>query len=87
MIREIMKDVEFLKIPSTNMTKKDLYIVDDLIDTLTFHKDKCVGMAANMIGFSKNAIVIMLDNGEILPLINPQIIWYQNLIKVSKSLK
>ncbi len=31
-------------------TKEDLYLAKDLRDTLEFHKDACVGMAANMIG-------------------------------------
>ena len=74
MIREIVKDEEFLKIPSTDLTKEELYVVDDLIDTLKDNLDRCVGMAANMIGYSKNAIVIVQDNKEILSLINPKII-------------
>ena len=80
-----MRDVEFLKIPSTPMTKEDLYIVDDLIDTLKHHQEKCVGMAANMIGFSKNVIVVMLNNGEILPMLNPQVIMQKDLYKTEEG--
>ena len=50
MIKNIVKDVFFLGQKSTEATKADLYLAKDLRDTLEFHKDACVGMAANMIG-------------------------------------
>ena len=52
MIKPIVKDVFFLGQKSTEATKEDLYLAKDLRDTLEFHKDACVGMAANMIGVS-----------------------------------
>lgn len=61
MIREIVKDVEFLKIKSTKATTLDTFIAQDLLDTLEFHTKGCVGLAANMIGFSKN--IIAFNNG------------------------
>ena len=57
MIKPIMKDVLFLAQKSEEATKDDLYIVDDLIDTLRANLDDCVGMAANMIGVKKRIIV------------------------------
>ena len=71
MIKDIVKDIEFLKIKSTDLNKDELYVVDDLIDTLKAHLNGCVGMAANMIGYSKNAIVVLLNDGTILTMINP----------------
>ena len=50
MIKTIVKDVFFLGQKSIEATKEDLYLAKDLRDTLEFHKDACVGMAANMIG-------------------------------------
>ena len=45
----------------------------DLLDTLTAHKDSCVGMAANMIGVKKR--IIAFDNeGEYMVMFNPEII-------------
>ena len=58
MIKTIVKDVFFLGQKSTEATKEDLYLAKDLRDTLEFHKDACVGMAANMIGVKKNIIVV-----------------------------
>ena len=74
MIKNIVKDIEFLKIIGTDLTKDEMYVVKDLIDTLKFHLNGCVGMAANMIGYSKNAIVFVDDKGNIIPMINPKIL-------------
>ena len=73
MVREIMRDVIFLAQKSTPATPADLPIAQDLLDTLEFHKDGCVGMAANMIGISKR--IIAFDNdGEYMLMFNPRII-------------
>ena len=73
MIKEIIKDESFLKKISVPATESDLYIATDLLDTLNANKDHCVGLAANMIGYLKNIIVVD-DNGEYLAMINPKII-------------
>lgn len=68
-----MKDVIFLAQKSTPATPDDLGTAQDLLDTLAFHKDGCVGMAANMIGVSKR--IIAFDNdGEYMLMFNPEII-------------
>ena len=53
MIRPIIKDINFLKLKSTPANASDKHIADDLIDTLSAHREECVGMAANMIGENK----------------------------------
>ena len=50
MVREICKDEFFLSQKADLATPDDLGTAQDLLDTLTAHKDGCVGMAANMIG-------------------------------------
>lgn len=62
MVRSIIRDVEFLKIPSVEATAQDADVADDLLDTLKANADRCVGMAANMIGVSKR--IIVFANGE-----------------------
>ena len=57
MVRPIMRDVFFLAQPSETATKEDAGIAQDLLDTLRYHREHCVGMAANMIGVSKRVIV------------------------------
>ena len=81
MIKNIVKDIEFLKKPSTDLEKDEMYVVEDLIHTLKFNSYRCVGMAANMIGYSKNAIVILQENNQVLPMINPKIISRKNSYK------
>ena len=73
MIKKIVKDKLFLSQKSSLASKEDLYIVEDLLDTIKANKDKCVGMAANMIGYNKQIIVIE-NNDEYLVMINPEII-------------
>ena len=61
MVKELIHDPILLSIKSEKATKEDLQVAQDLLDTLTAHKDGCVGMAANMIGVCKR--IIAFDNG------------------------
>ena len=61
MVKQIMRDVLFLRRKSVPATQDDLQTGYDLLDTLKFHREECVGMAANMIGISKNIIIV--NNG------------------------
>lgn len=72
MIKDIIKDDFFLQQKSLAATKEDLYIVDDLLDTIQTHRQSCVGMAANMIGYLKT-IMVVCNHDHYLILINPQI--------------
>ena len=58
MVKEIMKDPLFLALKSEPATEADKQIVKDLLDTLRANLDRCVGMAANMIGIRKCIIVV-----------------------------
>ena len=58
MVRTIMRDPFFLAQKSELATEADKQVVQDLLDTFKANQDKCVGMAANMIGVKKNIIVI-----------------------------
>ena len=73
MERKIMKDPIFLAQKSTEATTEDLPTAQDLLDTLTAHKDGCVGMAANMIGVSKR-IIVFDNDGKYMVMFNPEII-------------
>ena len=73
MIRLITKDPAFLAQTSSPATEEDLSAARDLLDTLTAHRDGCVGMAANMIGVSKR--IIAFDNeGKYMVMFNPEIV-------------
>ncbi|MCR5702838.1 MAG: peptide deformylase [Lachnospiraceae bacterium] len=73
MVKPIVKDMLLLGQKSEPATKDDLYIAKDLRDTLDAHKDRCVGMAANMIGYKKCIIIVSTGFLDLI-LINPQIV-------------
>lgn len=58
MVKPIMKDIFFLGQKSEPATKADLQVGRDLMDTLAANRERCVGMAANMIGVKKRVIIV-----------------------------
>ena len=73
MVRELMHDPIFLGVESEAATAEDLQVAQDLLDTLSFHKEGCVGMAANMIGVRKR-IIAFDNNGTYMVMFNPEIL-------------
>ncbi len=84
MVREIVKDTFFLSLKSKTATQDDLSIANDLLETLIAHKDGCVGMAANMIGFSKRMIAFEND-GSYMVMLNPEIVKYSEPYMTEES--
>ena len=84
MVRELMHDPIFLAQKSAAATKEDLPIAQDLLDTLAFHRETCVGMAANMIGVCKR--IIAFDNqGSFMLMLNPQIVKQSGVYETEES--
>lgn len=54
MVKEIIKDEFFLKQKSKSCTKEDLYIANELLETIQAYKEQCVGMAAEYDWIFKN---------------------------------
>ena len=50
MAKQIVRDIFFLGQSSKLATKADIQVGKDLQDTLQANRERCVGMAANMIG-------------------------------------
>ena len=73
MVKNICRDVIFLAQRSLPATAEDVQTAQDLLDTLSAHRDGCVGMAANMIGVNKR-IIVFDDNGRLSLMFNPEII-------------
>lgn len=73
MIRPIIHDEAFLQLPSETALPQDLSVAQDLLDTLAANTERCVGLAANMIGVSKRIIAIDND-GNFLAMLNPEIL-------------
>lgn len=73
MIRGIVRDEAFLSVPSEDADERDREVINDLVDTLHANRERCVGMAANMIGVNKNVIAVELGPISIV-MINPRIL-------------
>ncbi len=74
MVKELIHDPIFLAGISLPATVGDMQTATDLLDTLKAHSDKCVGMAANMIGVQKRIIAFICDDGTYMTMMNPEII-------------
>ena len=77
MVKELMHDPIFLAGRSETAVKDDLQTAQDLLDTLTAHKDSCVGMAANMIGVKRRIIAFLDESGKspvYTVMLNPEIV-------------
>lgn len=84
MIKELVHDPIFLGQKSETATIMDLQTAKDLLDTLTAHKDTCVGMAANMIGVKKR--IICFDNeGTFMTMFNPEILESSQVYETEES--
>ena len=72
MVREIIHDPIFLAQRSSQAASEDINTADDLLDTIKANSDRCVGMAANMIGVQKR-IIVFDDSGTYMEMFNPEI--------------
>ena len=73
MIKPIIHDTFFLSQKSDPAAAADLPIAKDLRDTLAAHRSKCVGIAANMIGYSKRIIIVSFGMFDMV-MLNPVIV-------------
>ena len=73
MIRPICKDTMLLARKAEPATALDLPIAMDLADTLRANANRCVGMAANMIGVPKRIICVSVGP-MVLTMLNPVIV-------------
>ena len=64
MVQKIVRDIFFLSQKSEPATKQDFPVGQDLQDTLRANQDRCVGMAANMIGVRKKVIITPYQTEE-----------------------
>ena len=72
MIRQIVTDTAFLSQRSEPAAPFDRTVGQDLLDTLRANQDRCVGLAANMIGANKRVIAVS-DEGRLQVFYNPEI--------------
>lgn len=72
MVKPIVRDAFFLNQKSEEATRVDLPVAQDLEDTLKANRERCVGMAANMIGYRKRIIIVATGLADMV-MINPVI--------------
>ncbi len=72
MIKQIVRDPLFLQQKSEPATEADKQVIADLTDTLKANSERCVGMAANMIGVRKRIIIVSAGPFSFI-MINPVI--------------
>jgi len=73
MVRDVMRDPLFLAAASNEATEEDIPVARDLMDTLRANRERCVGMAANMIGVRKR-IIAFLDGRTYMLMLNPEVV-------------
>ena len=84
MIKPIVKDIFFLGQKSEPATEADLQVGRDLQDTLKANRDRCVGMAANMIGVKKNIIIVNIGIIDVV-MFNPVILSKSELYETEEG--
>ena len=84
MIKNIVRDPMFLMLKSEPASESDKQVITDLIDTLRANMDRCVGMAANMIGVRKQ-IIVVAAGPIIFPMVNPVITKKTGMYKTEES--
>lgn len=73
MVKDIVRDETVLAVKSEPAARADMQTVRDLLDTVEANSERCVGMAANMIGVHKTILVALIGN-EYVAMINPRIV-------------
>lgn len=84
MIKEIIHDPVRLSIRSVKAEPVDSGIAEDLLDTIKANADRCVGMAANMIGANKR-IIVFYEGGDYQIMYNPVIVRRSELYKAEEG--
>lgn len=73
MIKPIVRDIFFLGQKAERAVKADIDVGRDLLDTLQANRERCVGMAANMIGVRKAIIVVHMGAADVV-MFNPVVL-------------
>lgn len=73
MVKPVVTDIFLLNQKALPAGKDDLPVAVDLMDTLRANADRCVGMAANMIGVNKRVIAVDAEGSPLL-MLNPVIV-------------
>ena len=84
MVQKIVRDVLFLGQTSVIAQPEDIKVGLDLQDTLRANSDRCVGMAANMIG-EKKRIIVFCQGLMLIGMFNPVILSKSQLYETEEG--
>ncbi len=84
MIREIITDHFLLQQKAQVAKKEDLWIGQDLQDTLAFYRQECLGMAANMIGAQKRIVIVSMGFIDLV-MFNPVMVSKKGIYQTKES--
>ena len=73
MIKEIIRDKEFLSQTPEPGTAEDAQVAQDLVDTIMANQEDCACLAANPIGYCKAIAAFKLDDEDPQVMFNPRI--------------
>lgn len=73
MVQNICKDLFLLRQKASPAGPEQISAADDLKDTLIHNRERCVGMAANMIG-KPTAVIVFFDGPKLMEMFNPEIL-------------
>ena len=85
MIKEIVKDREFLSLPAEPATAEDAQVAEDLKDTMTSLEESCASLAANQIGSRKAIIAYEREDGRICVMFNPKLTAFMQPFKATEA--
>ncbi len=75
MYKQIVKDDIFLNKKAIDATIEDVETIGkELLDTLLYNREHCVGLAANMIGYNKRIICYVSEDDHMHLMFNPIIL-------------
>ena len=84
MIKEIVKDPLVLRKKSVPASRDDVQTAHDLLDTVKANAERCVGMAANMIGVHKTILAALIGK-EYEIMINPAVLKKTGLFETEEG--
>ena len=84
MIKEIVKDREFLSQPTEPATADDASVAEDLLDTMNSFEE-CASLAANQIGSTKSIIAYEREDGRTFVLFNPKMVAFMKPYKATEA--
>ena len=84
MIKEIVKDPEFLSQPAEPATAEDAQVAEDLVETMA-SLEECASLAANQIGANKAILAYEREDGRVIVMYNPKMTMFMKPFNATEA--